>query len=36
LAKLLRVGLSVETTIRTGLEDVVYEQSRSTRLVTGR
>jgi membrane fusion protein, multidrug efflux system len=36
LAKLLRVGLSVETTIHTGLEDVVYEQSRSTRLVTGR
>jgi membrane fusion protein, multidrug efflux system len=36
LAKLLRVGLSVETTIHTGLEDVVYEQSRSTRLVIGR
>jgi membrane fusion protein, multidrug efflux system len=36
LAKLLRVGLSVETTIHTGLEDVVDEQIRSTRLVTGR
>jgi membrane fusion protein, multidrug efflux system len=36
LAKLLRVGLSVETTIHTGLEDVVEEQIRSTRLVTGR
>jgi membrane fusion protein (multidrug efflux system) len=36
LAKLLRVGLSVETTIHTGLEDVVYEQIRSTKLVTGR
>ncbi|MGD0850505.1 HlyD family secretion protein [Bradyrhizobium sp.] len=35
LAKLLRVGLSVETTIHTGLEDVVYEQIRSTKLVTG-
>jgi membrane fusion protein (multidrug efflux system) len=35
LAKLLRVGLSVETTIHTGLEDVVYEQIRSTNLVTG-
>jgi membrane fusion protein (multidrug efflux system) len=29
LAKLLRVGLSVETTIHTGLEDVVDEQRRS-------
>jgi membrane fusion protein, multidrug efflux system len=29
LAKLLRVGLSVETTIHTGLEDVVEEQRRS-------
>jgi membrane fusion protein, multidrug efflux system len=36
LAKLLRVGLSVETTIHTGLEDVVYEQRRSTDRVTGR
>jgi membrane fusion protein (multidrug efflux system) len=35
LAKLLRVGLSVETTIHTGLEDVVAEQIRSTNLVTG-
>jgi membrane fusion protein (multidrug efflux system) len=35
LAKLLRVGLSVETTIQTGLEDVVAEQIRSTNLVTG-
>jgi membrane fusion protein (multidrug efflux system) len=35
LAKLLRVGLSVETTIHTGLEDVVYEQIRSTKRVTG-
>jgi hypothetical protein len=25
----------VETTIHTGLEDVVYEQIRSTNLVTG-
>ena len=30
LAKLLRVGLSVETTIHTGLEDVVGEQRRSS------
>jgi membrane fusion protein, multidrug efflux system len=30
LAKLLRVGLSVETTIHTGLEDVVEEQRHST------
>jgi len=30
LAKLLRVGLSVETTIHTGLEDVVDEQRRSS------
>jgi membrane fusion protein, multidrug efflux system len=36
LAKLLRVGLSVETTIHTRLEDVVYEQRRSTDRVTGR
>ena len=36
LAKLLRVGLSVETTIHTGLEDVVDEQRRSTNRVTGR
>jgi len=35
LAKLLRVGLSVETSIHTGLEDVVDEQIRSTNLVTG-
>jgi membrane fusion protein, multidrug efflux system len=34
LAKLLRVGLSVETTIHTGLEDVV-EQIRSTNPLTG-
>jgi membrane fusion protein (multidrug efflux system) len=36
LAKLLRVGLSVETTIHTRLEDVVDEQRRSTDRVTGR
>jgi membrane fusion protein (multidrug efflux system) len=36
LAKLLRVGLSVETTIHTGLEDVVDEQLRSSDRVTGR
>jgi membrane fusion protein (multidrug efflux system) len=35
LAKLLRVGLSVETTIHTGLEDVVYEQRKSTDRMTG-
>jgi membrane fusion protein, multidrug efflux system len=35
LAKLLRVGLSVETTIHTGLEDIVAEQVRSTNPVTG-
>jgi membrane fusion protein (multidrug efflux system) len=35
LAKLLRVGLSVETTIHTGLEDVVDEQRRSSNRVTG-
>jgi membrane fusion protein, multidrug efflux system len=35
LAKLLRVGLSVETTIHTGLEDVVGEQRRSSGRVTG-
>jgi membrane fusion protein (multidrug efflux system) len=36
LAKLLRVGLSVETTIHTGLEDVVDEQRRSSDRLTGR
>jgi membrane fusion protein (multidrug efflux system) len=36
LAKLLRVGLSVETTVHTGLEDVVDEQRRSSDRVTGR
>jgi membrane fusion protein (multidrug efflux system) len=36
LAKLLRVGLSVETTIHTGLEDVVDEQRGSNDRVTGR
>ena len=35
LAKLLRVGLSVETTIHTGLEDVVDEQRRSSDRVPG-
>jgi membrane fusion protein (multidrug efflux system) len=35
LAKLLRVGLSVETTIHTGLEDVVDEQRRSSDRGTG-
>jgi membrane fusion protein (multidrug efflux system) len=35
LAKLLRVGLSVETTIHTGLEDVVDEQRRSSDHLTG-
>jgi membrane fusion protein (multidrug efflux system) len=35
LAKLLRVGLSVETSIHTGLEDVVGEQRRSSDHVTG-
>jgi membrane fusion protein, multidrug efflux system len=35
LAKLLRVGLSVETAIHTGLEDVVDEQRRSSDRVTG-
>jgi membrane fusion protein (multidrug efflux system) len=35
LAKLLRVGLSVETTIHTGLEDVVDEQRKSSDRVTG-
>jgi membrane fusion protein, multidrug efflux system len=34
LANLLRVGLSVETTIHTGLENVVDEQRRSTSSVT--
>lgn len=34
LAKLLRVGFSVETTIHTGLEDVVGEQKRSDKRVT--
>jgi membrane fusion protein, multidrug efflux system len=36
LAKLLRVGFSVETTIHTGLEDVVDEQRRSSDRLTGR
>ncbi|WP_199825817.1 HlyD family secretion protein [Methylobacterium sp. C1] len=36
LAKLLRVGLSVETTVHTGLEDVVAEQAHDRRAVTGR
>ncbi len=36
LAKLLRVGFSVETTIHTGLEDVVNEQRRSSSRVTER
>jgi membrane fusion protein (multidrug efflux system) len=35
LAKLLRVGMSVETTIHTGLEDVVDQQRRSIDRVTG-
>jgi membrane fusion protein, multidrug efflux system len=35
LAKLLRVGLSVETTIHTGLEDIVGEQHRSSDRITG-
>lgn len=35
LAKLLRVGLSVETTIHTGLEDVVDEQPRSSDRLIG-
>jgi membrane fusion protein (multidrug efflux system) len=35
LAKLLRVGLSVETTVHTGLEDVVSEQRKSSDHVTG-
>jgi membrane fusion protein (multidrug efflux system) len=35
LAKLLRVGLSVETTIHTGLEDVVAEQRKASDGVTG-
>ncbi|HLH12444.1 MAG TPA: HlyD family secretion protein [Methylovirgula sp.] len=34
LAKLLRVGFSVETTIHTGLENVVDEQMRSRQRVT--
>ena len=34
LVKLLRVGFSVETTIHTGLEDVVNEQRRSSSRVT--
>jgi membrane fusion protein, multidrug efflux system len=34
LAKLLRVGFSVETTIHTGLENVVEEQLHSTKRVT--
>ncbi|KQS76736.1 secretion protein HylD [Methylobacterium sp. Leaf361] len=36
LAKLLRVGFSVETTVHTGLEDVVAEQAHDPRAVTGR
>jgi membrane fusion protein, multidrug efflux system len=36
LAKLLRVGLSVETTIHTGSEDVVDEQRKSNDRVTER
>jgi membrane fusion protein, multidrug efflux system len=36
LAKLLRVGFSVETTIHTALEDVVDEQRRSASRVTDR
>jgi membrane fusion protein (multidrug efflux system) len=36
LAKLLRVGLSVETTIHTGLENVVDEQRRSSDRLAGR
>jgi len=36
LAKLLRVGFSVETTIHTGLDDVVNEQRRSSSRVTER
>ena len=36
LAKLLRVGLSVETTIHTGLEDIVDEQRRSSNRTTER
>ena len=35
LAKLLRVGLSVETTIHTGLEDIVGERRRSSDRVSG-
>jgi hypothetical protein len=35
LARLLRVGLSVETIIHTGLEDVVDEQRESSDHVTG-
>jgi membrane fusion protein (multidrug efflux system) len=34
LAQLLRVGLSVETTIHTGLENIVDEQRHSTSRVT--
>ena len=34
LAELLRVGFSVETTIHTGLENVVGEQENSARPVT--
>jgi membrane fusion protein (multidrug efflux system) len=34
LAKLLRVGFSVETTIHTGLENVVELQLHSTKRVT--
>ena len=34
LARLLRVGFSVETTIHTGLEDVAGEQAASPNRVT--
>jgi membrane fusion protein (multidrug efflux system) len=36
LAELLRVGFSVETTIHTGLADIVDQQSRSTARVKER
>ncbi len=34
LARLLRVGFSVETTVHTGLEDVTVEQARTPYVVT--
>ncbi len=34
MAKLLRVGFSVETTIHTGFEDIIGEQGRSPDRVT--